>query len=180
MVKPHPKNWFDIDRRRFDRKLRKLVSRSQDMSPAFHTIGKMFRQSRKTIFKIKGPGGYEDLKPATKKRKIADPNSKAKPYPILKFTGALERSLINVGDKHNVNIVMRKSFAFGTNLWYAKFHNSQKKSKHGKRRMPLRMFVFWGPEAPRTMRNRTDATKRFGDRAIKVLKNYLIREAKNA
>ena len=168
-----------IDARAFDRKLAKLINNADDLSPAFHTIGRMFRQSRKTIFQLRGAGGWardgRDLAPATKARKIRDPRSRAKPYPILKYTGELEKSLTTVGHKHNVNIVTKKAFAFGTNLPYAKYHNSLKKPR---RKMPLRMFVFWGPEAPRTMRNRTDATKKFYVRALRVLENFITRDAR--
>ena len=184
MAAPHPLIWYDIDRKEFDRKLRKLLARSDDLSPAFHTVGKMFRQSRKTIFRLKSPGGYKDLSPQyknwkTKAKYVVRGRGRRKvvanPYPILKLTGDLEKSVTRVGHRHNVNIVNKKSFAFGTNLPYAKFHNSAKKPRN---KIPLRMFIFWGPEAPATMRNRTDATRKFGNRAIKVIKNFLIRDGK--
>ena len=162
-------NQIDIDRKNFDKELRGLINRADDLSPAFLTIGKMFRQSRKSIFKLKGPGGYKDLHPVYKSWKRYHMGT---PYPILKLSGELEDSVINIANPHNINIITRKSFAFGTNVEYAKFHNSLKKPRN---KMPLRMFIFWGEEAPSTMRNRTDATRKFAERARRVLMNYLIR-----
>lgn len=171
--KPYPDIWYDIDRTEFNFKLKKLLDASKNLAPAFHTIGRMFRQSRKSIFKLKSPGGYYPLSPRYEQWKKRNPKSKARPFPILKLSGDLEKSVTSVGHPNNVNIVLPRQFAFGTNLWYAKYHNSQKKPR---RKIPLRMFIFWGPEAPATMRNRTDETKNFHERAIRVLKDFLIKD----
>ena len=173
MAGPHPKIWYQIDQKKFDRMLRGLVRRGRDLSPAFHAIGRMFRKSRKTIFALKSPGGYDDLNPLYKDKKIRE---KGFAYPILKYSGMLEKSLTNIGHPNNITIVEKKSFAFGTNVEYAKFHNSDKKPR---KKIPLRKFVFWGPEAPRTMRTMTARTKDFSARAIKVIKNHIAREKAN-
>ena len=175
---PHPTVWYEVDEKNFEKRLRKLVKRGKNLSPAFQEIGNMFRQSRKTIFALKGPGGYPDLSPKYKKQK-GKPKKRGGAgfvYPILKRTGKLEKSITRISDGNNITIIRPKAFAFGTNLPYAKYHNS---GRTPRRKIPLRKFVFWGPEAPRTMRNLTSKTKNFHERAIRVIARFIAREKKD-
>ena len=178
---PHPTVWYRIDQKNFEKKLRGLLKRGHDLRPAFHTIGRMFRQSRKTIFRLKSSGGYPDLSPRYKLQKQKEVGFT---YPILKKgqshlisskskSYGLADSVTNIRHPNNITIVHKKEFAFGTNVPYAKYHNS---GKTPRRKIPLRKFVFWGEEAPRTMRNMTDATKKFSGRALAVIRNFIARE----
>lgn len=183
----YPAITAQIDKRRFEDRLRRLVRKADNLAPAFLTISKMFRQSRKSIWQLKSAGGYKDLSPQykkwkTKTKRIFHQDSywgtgrmmrnKARPYPILKLSGELEKSVTQKNHPNNVTIITKNSMALGTSMWYAKFHNSDK----ARGIMPLRKFIFWGPEAPRTMRNRTDETKNFAKRALNVIENYITRE----
>ena len=155
---------WDIDTRNFERILRKLINRSGDFSPVFYTIGKNFRQSRKSIFALTSKGGYQDLNPQYKQRK-EDLFGDA--YPILRATGKMERSIVDENDPDNISIVTKRSFAFGSKDPILKYHNSLKGPRL---KMPLRRVIFWGPEAPKTMP--LDSQK-FYNRAKRSIEEYL-------
>ena len=169
----HPEIWYHKDERRFNKRLKQLIKRSNNLKPAFHTIGRMFRQSRRTIFQLKSPGGFPDLTPRYKSRKAKEVGFI---YPILKRTGRLEKSLTERGHPDNITVIDKKSFALGSRVPYAKYHNSGRP----RRKIPLRKFVFWGPEAPRTMRNMTYQTKNFADRALAVIKEFIARDRRDS
>ena len=173
----HPISWYSIDKRSFEEKLRKLIERGDDLSPAFHTIGRMFRQSRKSIWQLKSSGGYPDFKdgpngPYARRKEYLI----GQKYPLLFLTGDLKDSVIDAGHTDNINIVRPKWFAFGTRIPYAKYHNSE---KAGKGIIPPRKFIFWGPEAPRTAKI-TRPVASFSGRALKVLANFIARDRANA
>lgn len=160
-----------IDKARFERKLRRLLKASDDFSPAFGTIGMMFRQSRKTIFDLKGPGGYPDFK--TEKSKQQKIRETGFAYPLLFRYGQLRDSIINTSNPYNISIIKKKTFAFGTKLPYAKYHNSDKTPR---RKIPQRKFIFWGAES-RKFQNLTEETRTFQGRAVAILKDYIVRSA---
>ena len=161
-------NFHEIDKVRFEKKLRRLLKKASDFSPAFHTIGRMFRQSRETIFDLQGPGGYPDFK--TEKSREQKIKAVGFDYPLLYRKGNLWSSIVNLSHKNNITIIKKKSFAFGTSVPYAKYHNSDKTPR---RKIPQRKFIFWGVEA-RQFEGLTEETRTFHGRAVKVLKNYLI------
>lgn len=166
-------DFHKVDKRRFERKLQKMIRAGKDFSPAFHTIGRMFRQSRRTIFDLKGPGGYPDFKSErSRQQKIRQVGFD---YPLLFRTGQLMRSITDISHKHNVTIIQKKAFAFGTNLPYAKYHNSDKTPR---RKIPQRKFIFWGVEA-RQFQRLTEQTRTFQGRALKILKDYIVRSAED-
>ena len=167
------RNEVIIDDRRMKRKMKKILRITGDLSPAFKTIASMFYKSRETIFAIEGPGQYKDLRPkyaAFKQRKW---NFK---YPILKASGKLEKSITVMGSPDNITEIGKRQLVVGTSVPYAKYHNSRALPRN---RVPFRPFVFWGPEAPRTMRNMTAETKDLHERAIRILDRFLKKELAN-
>lgn len=166
-------NFWKADKHKFEKKLKRLLDRADDFRPAFHTIGQMFRQSRKTIFDLKGPGGYPDFKTeASKEQKIREVGFA---YPLLLRTGRLFGSIVDKSHPENVTIIQKKGFAFGTRVSYAKYHNSNKTPR---RKIPQRKFIFWGVES-RKFRRLTEDTRTFQGRAVRVLKDYIVRAAEN-
>ena len=170
MAKTLESSFWKVDKRIFEQKLRKLIHRSKDFSPAFHTIAESFRQSRKTIFALGSAGGYPDFK--TPESKQAKYNAVRFYYPLLFRYGQLRDSVVNTGNPYNINIIKKKSFALGTSIPYAKYHNSNKKPR---KKIPQRKFIFWGAEA-RKFQNLTEETRTFRGRAIKTLENYIKRD----
>lgn len=161
--------FWQTDKREFEKKLRKLIKRGNDFSPVFHTIGEMFRQSRKTIFDLGSAGGYPDLKESTKRQKAKEVGFL---YPILFRHGSLRSSLVDRSDPDNITIIKKTSFAFGTKLHYAKYHNSNKTPR---KKIPQRKFVFWGAES-RKFQHLTEATRTLEGRAIESLKKFIARD----
>ena len=98
------------------------------------SIHQHFMQSRKLIFKLKGPGKYKDLSPRYKKRKQKEHGFI---YPILKATGRLESSITSENQDH-IGIVRPRSLTIGSAVPYAVVH------QEGRGRMPKRPFLFWG------------------------------------
>ena len=166
------KNQTFIDDTQMRRKMQMVRNVVEDISPALHTIARMFYQSRRTIFALKGPGQYKDLTPKYSAFKVSKYGFN---YPILKASGRLERSITQMGSSENVTIITKKDLIVGTSVPYAKYHNSRLPRK----KMPFRPFVFWGPEAPATMRNMTSETKNLYARAYSVLLRYVKKSLEN-
>lgn len=158
---------WKVDTKRFEAILQRLLKRSDDWRPLFHTIGKNFRQSRKSIFALDSAGGYKDLSPRYKKLKA---DLWGFEYPILRASGLMEKSIVEEDDPDNISIVERRSFAFGSKDPILKFHNSDKKPR---KKMPLRKVIFFGPEAPSTMPKESQT---FYDRTKQQMLKYLIKE----
>lgn len=159
--------WHEIDREKFDSRLRKLLKRTDDLSPAFLTIGHMFRQSRKTIFDLRSPGGYQDL---SKKYKPRKQKRWGFAYPILKASGSMEKSIINRGNKYNIDIPKKKELTLGSKHPILKYHNADGPRK----KIPQRKVIFWSAESRNAQKTRP--TNTFGDRAIKTIREFILRE----
>lgn len=129
---------------------REVVS---DMRPLFKEISRLMRQSRKAIFKLKGPGQYPDFqgkKGESGKTPYQDFKIKKYgfAYPLLKATGRLEKSITEIGGE-NISIITANSLTFGTTVPYGVFHQSDAPRS----KIPLRKFLFIGPEAPKFAKN---------------------------
>lgn len=130
-----------------DRKFREALARAKaevsNLTLPLTLIAKDFQRSEKAIFLLKSEGQYPDLsenyKPEKKK-------AVGFLYPILKRTGALERSLTTPTDPDTIlEIVNQDTLFIGTRVKYAIYHQSDEPRK----KIPLRKFLFIGPEAPR-------------------------------
>lgn len=114
---------------------------TSDLTIPLTLIAKDFYKSEKSIFMLKGPGQYDDLKPATKADKIRNGFSV---YPILARTGRLGASVTNPTHPDAINqIVNRRTLIIGTSVDYGVFHQSDRARK----KIPLRKFLFIGPES---------------------------------
>lgn len=128
-----------------------------DMRPLFKEISRLIRQSRKAIFKLKGPGAYPDFKgpkvgetgmTAYQNRKHKEYGNRG--YPLLRATGRLEKSITELGGE-NISLPLKDGLVFGTMVPYGVFH--QEGPDGGGRKVPLRKFLFIGPEAPKFARH---------------------------
>lgn len=121
--------------------IRDAFKRVGDLTIPLIQISQDFYRSEAAIFTLKGPGQYPDLKPKTKIQKTRLLGS---PYPILKFSGRLQRSMTNPKDPEAINqIINKNTLIIGTRVPYGVFQ--QEGTKH----LPERKFLFIGPEAPR-------------------------------
>jgi phage gpG-like protein len=148
-----------------DMKFRKAVAAARDavkdLTIPLTLIAKDFFKSERAIFQLSGPGLYPDL--STKpffafweqgelRREYPGGYKEYKQakagfvYPILKLSGALERSLTDPTDSNAVNFIVNKNtLIVGTRLQYAIYHQSDAP----RTKIPLRKMLFVGPEAPR-------------------------------
>jgi hypothetical protein len=129
-------------------KLSKINNGLHDLSPLFEQMSADFYKYEKTVFQLKGPGQYEDLRKSTYDAKM---RKYGFAYPILFATGKLALSLMDRGSSGAVNVITKQGFVIGTSVPYAVYHHSKlprKKNKWGADRLPYR--PLWESEFPRS------------------------------
>lgn len=134
---------YEVDNdKSFQRAIDRASKTVDDLRVPFALILLDFHQSQKAIFKLRGPGQYPDLSP---KYKIAKQKAVGFIYPILKRTGALEKSTTTPNSEGSIAQISKKKLTIGTSLPYGVFHQSDAPRD----KIPLRKFLFIGPEAKR-------------------------------
>lgn len=131
--------------KRFRQALERARNVTDDLRIPLGLIAKDFYKSQAAIWKLKSPGQYPDLAESTKK----DRERRGQPlYPILRRTGALETAASIQGGLGNVTRLIGKSQMHlgveGSVIPYAIYHQSNR----ARSKIPLRKFIFIGPEAP--------------------------------
>ena len=136
-----------------DKKFRNAIQAAsdavQDFRIPFGLILADFYKSEQAIFKLKGPGQYPAFKgklnPKTGHTQYQDEKIKAVhfDYPLLVRTGTLSASLLGPNNYGSIANVTKLSLAFGTSIPYGVYHQSDSPRK----KIPLRKFLFIGPEA---------------------------------
>ncbi len=122
---------------------------TQDLRIPFGLILKDFYKSEQAIFKLKGPGKYPAFQGAKGKDGKTDyQRAKIKKvgfdYPLLVRTGALAASLLGPSNSGSISKITKLSLSFGTSIKYGIYHQSD----DARKKIPLRKFLFIGPEAP--------------------------------
>lgn len=138
-----------------DRKFRDAIKRasetSTDLRIPFGLILADFYKSQQAIWKLKGPGlyppfkGKKDPKTGMTRYQAAKKRKYGFDYPLLVRTGALAASLSGPNNKGSISKITPLSLVFGTSIEYGIYHQSDKPRS----KIPLRKFLFIGPEAPR-------------------------------
>ncbi len=135
---------------RFKSALARASEVSQDLRVPFGFILKDFYKSEQAIFSLKGPGQYPPFKgvidprtgmtkyQAAKKKKVGFD------YPLLVRTGSLAASVLGPSNPGSVSLITKLSLIFGTSIPYGIYHQSDEPRS----KIPLRKFLFIGPEAP--------------------------------
>lgn len=121
-----------------------------DFRIPFTLILRDFYKSEQAIFKLKGPGLYPDFKGEKDKTgKTAYQKYKIRKhgfdYPLLAATGKLAASMLSPSAPGSVSSITPLTLIFGTAIKYGIYHQSDEP----RAKIPLRKFVFIGPEAPR-------------------------------
>lgn len=136
---------FQVDPdRSFDKALKALAKVTSDFRVPLQKIAEDFYRTQKPIFEMKGPGPYPDLSTLYKIRKR---RLYGFIYPILKANGRLAKAASEQGASGNITEINETDVSFGVNentIPYAAFHQSDAP----RRKIPLRKFLFIGPEAP--------------------------------
>lgn len=176
--------------REFQRQIDKAFEQTLDLRIPFRSIARDFYKGQRAIFSLKSAGGYPDFKgprvsetwknPGRPERRTrrrgltAYQNYKIqkgitpKGYPLLKLSGALEKSVTSPNDQNNVTEITKSSLTLGTTLDYANYHQ-QDNPDMGNRVIPTRKFLFIGPEA----RNANSNQRGRLDRWTKIIELYI-------
>lgn len=164
----------------FARKLEQVRAKVSDLRVPMRMIGLSFFKSRRAIFKLKGPGKYpklgglhpnrKDPKTGLTNRKRAE-NAKLRRtgsiYPLLQGdTRTLEKSITNPNDPNAIFVVTKGSGVFGTRVEYGLYHQSDRQ----RNKIPLRKFLFFGPESTKFGPGKTD---QFTKRALRILDDHV-------
>lgn len=125
----------------FKRALDDALSQVQDLRFAFGEIARDFFKSNQAVFNLKGSGLYPPLNKKYEERK-------ARIYgagrPILVASGRLKNSLTGTPNVDSILKIGRQALIMGTRVPYGVFHQSDSPRS----KIPLRKFLFIGPEAP--------------------------------
>jgi len=139
---------YSVDNdRKFRNAIKKASEVSDDLRVPFGLILRDFYKSQQAIFKLKGPGQYPDFKKGGSESRYA----KAKfrevgfKYPLLVRSGALAASLLGPNNPGSISQITKLSLTIGTSIEYGIYHQSDK----ARSKIPLRKFLFIGPEAKR-------------------------------
>src|SRR3990167_7515127 len=129
----------------FKQRLHEISKKVNDLTIPLTLISQSWFKSNRAIFSLKGPGKYEDLSP---KYKLFKTKTFGSPYPILKLSGSLEKSITEPTDHRAISeIVNKKVLLLGSRVTskdgapYAIFlHNGTSRG------MPARPVVLLGSE----------------------------------
>jgi phage gpG-like protein len=136
---------------RFREALKRASEVGQDLRVPFGLILKDFYKSEQSIFKLQGPGKYPAFKGERNPNTGLTQYQAAKikkvgfDYPLLVRTGRLAASLLGPNNSGSVSKITNLSLVFGTSVPYGIYHQSDE----ARSKIPLRKFLFIGPEAPR-------------------------------
>lgn len=145
------------------RAFERAAAQSKNLKVPFAQIAKDFMKSRKAIFALTGPGQYPDLSERYKPNKQ---KAVGFIYPILKLSGALEKSVTETSSPDNVLRINTQSLTMGTSLPYAKAHQEGLG-------VPLRRFLFVGPESVKFANSEISG---FPERALNTLNTWILRD----
>lgn len=141
---------YQVDNdKRFRIAMKRAANASQDLRIPLGLILMDFYKSEAAIFKLKGPGKYPVFKGKRGEDGMTDYQRKKKKdvgfdYPLLVHSGSLAASMLGPNNKGSISKITKLSLTIGTSIEYGIYHQSDKPRK----RLPLRKFLFIGPEAP--------------------------------
>lgn len=136
--------------KRFSNAMKNASAVVEDLRVPFGLILRDFYKSEAAIFKLKGPGKYPPFKgvidPKTGRTKYQSAKLKKVgfDYPLLVRTGRLSNSLLGPNNTDSISKITPLSLVFGTSTPYGIYHQSD----DARKKIPLRKFLFIGPEAP--------------------------------
>lgn len=159
------KSYVTVNDTAFQNTVQRGLAAVGNLKIPFGLIALDFYKSEKAIFKLSGPGQYPDLSPKYKEFKEGKIGHA---YPILKFSGALERSVTSNGDANSIYINDGKVLGVGTRLPYGIYHQSDDPRK----KIPLRKFLFIGPESSFATSEQQGRLARWSN----IINNYVLRQ----
>lgn len=161
-----------VNSKEFDAQVALAIKAVGDLTIPFTEIAKEFYRSNRFIFKLKSKGQYEDFK-GKKGEDGMTPYQRFKQkktglnkgYPLLKFTGRLEKSIVEPSSPDAIAIITKSSAVLGTNVEYGKFH------QYGTKNLPMRPFLFLDPSTTIY----SDVASRRLEAWNKIINSYVMR-----
>jgi phage gpG-like protein len=124
----------------FKKKINEAAEKIGDLRLPFTLIAKDWRKSNKAQFSLAGSGLYPPLsKNYSARKKKKNPSA-----PILVASGRLRDSVTGPLNSDSIQVIKRQSLEIGTLVPYGIYHQSDRP----RRKIPLRKFLFIGPESP--------------------------------
>lgn len=153
--------------------LERAKAAAKSLKAPLTLIAADFYRTQKDIWAVSGAGRYPDLSAAYKRRKQ---KKHGFVYPILRANGFLENAAAVQGGSGNITVITDKNLQLGISdsaIPYAAYHQSDAPRK----KIPLRKFLFIGPEVPQFA-----SAEQLGrvDRWKNILQNYLVTQAVQA
>lgn len=178
-----------------DRLFKQAIDRAllevNDLKLPFNQIAFDWYKSNKAMFLLKSAGKYPDFKGpkigqtwatgerARPDKRIRNPSMTAYQdykfrkygfdYPLLKATSRLEKSITDPKDAETIFYNTGTGLVLGSQVPYGIYHQSDAPRK----KIPLRKFLFIGPEAPRFA-----TTEQMGrpERWLNIINNYIVKK----
>lgn len=165
---------YSVDNDRvFRDALKEAAKEVTDFRIPFGLILADFYKSQQAIFKLSSAGQYPDFKNggANSRYAIAKQKAVGFKYPLLVRSGKLSASLLGRNNPGSIAVITSLSLSIGTNIKYGVYHQSDAP----RRKIPLRKFLFIGPEAKRYATSEQQGrlerwTKIIGDHVANVAK----------
>jgi phage gpG-like protein len=144
---------YSVDNdKRFRNALKAASESIDDFRIPFGSILRDFYRSQQAIWKLQGPGKYPPFQSKNMKEgqnktpyQLQKIRKYGFDYPLLVASGRLAASLSGPNNPGSVAVISRLSLIFGSSVAYGMYHQSDEPRK----KIPLRKFLFIGPEAPR-------------------------------
>lgn len=163
--------------RAFKNALDRVSKASQDLRVPFGLISADFYRSQQAIFSLQTAGQYPDFQgpkvgeTGKTRYQLYKKDKYGREYPLLVASGALSNSVLGPNNKGSINKITPLSLTIGTSISYGIYHQSSKARK----KIPLRKFIFIGPEAPRFA---TSEQKGRLQRWLNILNDHAIKAMK--
>jgi phage gpG-like protein len=169
---------YQVDNdRKFRNALKEAAQTVEDFRVPFGLILSDFYKSQQAIWKLKGPGKYPPFKgernPKTGMTAYQAQKKKAVgfDYPLLVRSGALAASLSGPSNPGSISKITNLSLIFGSSIKYGIYHQSDEPRS----KIPLRKFLFIGPEAASFA---TDEQKGRLERWVGYINDHVARQIK--
>lgn len=155
--------------------LKRALEVTKDLRIPFGQILSDFYKSEQAIFSLKSPGQYPDFKNGGSESRYAKYKEKKVgfKYPLLVRTGRLSASLLSKSAPGAIAVIGKTELTIGTTVDYGRYHQSDAPRS----KIPLRKFLFIGPEAPQFATS--DQTGR-PQRWMNILNDYVIKKMKQS
>lgn len=174
---------YEVDNdKRFADAIKRAKLATADLRIPLTSIAKDWFRSNKAIFSLKGPGQYPPLggfkyaqrvpgQPYTYRQRAEarKRNTFGFDYPLLMATGRLMASVTDPVSPDSINQIINKAMLLvGTKVPYGIYHQSDDPRK----KIPLRKFVFIGPESKEFASN-TQLSGR-AERWLNTINSYIL------